>query len=114
MRIAHLKAFRNAEDRLNWYRDLDDPNDSEDDWGVHIASGMEQDNSIDDPDCPEQRDLSAAPNVPGLIRPTRKSKRQAETVLMMVSAIETWRNKGVKTSMTKCANVSPASLCMLN
>jgi len=57
---------------------------------------MEQDNSIEDPESPEQRDVSAAPNVAGLIRPTRKSKRHAEKVLATVNAIETRRNKGVK------------------
>ena len=40
--------------------------------------------------------MSAAPNVPGLIRPTRKSRRQAENVLMTVNVIEKRRNMGVK------------------
>jgi hypothetical protein len=57
---------------------------------------MEQDNSIDDPDSPEQRDVSAVPNVPRLIRPTRKSNRHAEMVLVMVNAIVTRMTKGVK------------------
>jgi len=48
------------------------------------------------PECPEQQDVSAAPNVPREIQPTRKSKRQAEKVLVTVSAIETERHKGVK------------------
>jgi len=61
-----------------------------------VDSDIEQDNSIEDLECPEQRDVSATPNVPGLIRPTRKSERQAEKVLMTVNAIETRRNKGVK------------------
>jgi hypothetical protein len=57
---------------------------------------MEQDNTIEDPESPEPRNVSAVPNVPGLIRPTRKSKRHAEKVLGTVNAIETRRNKGVK------------------
>jgi len=85
-----------TEDWLNWNGDLDNPNDSEDDYVADIESDIEQDNSIEDPECPEQRDVSAASNVPGLIRPTRKSKRQAEHVLMTVNAIETRRNQGVK------------------
>jgi len=40
--------------------------------------------------------VSAVPNVPGLIWPARKSKSQAEKVLMMANAIETRRSKGVK------------------
>jgi len=51
---------------------------------------------MEDLECPEQRDGSAAPNVPGLIRPTRKSKRHAEMVFVTINAIETRRKKGVK------------------
>ena len=64
---------------------------------MDIESDIEQDNSIEDQECPEQRDVSAAPNVQGLIRPTQKSKRQVEKVLMKVNAIETRRNKGMET-----------------
>ena len=39
--------------------------------------------------------MRAASNVPGLIRPTRKAKSQAEKVVMRVNAIERRRNKGV-------------------
>jgi len=37
-----------------------------------------------------------APNVPGLIRLTLKSKNQAEQVLVTVYAVETRRNNGGK------------------
>jgi hypothetical protein len=40
--------------------------------------------------------VSAAPNVPGLVQLTRKSKRLAEKVLMTVNAVEKLRNKGGK------------------
>jgi hypothetical protein len=33
------------------------------------------------------------PNVPVGVWPTRTSKSQAETVLLKVDAVETWRNK---------------------
>jgi len=79
---------------LNWNGDLDNPNDSEEDCAVDADSGIEHNNWIGDPECPEQQDVSAAPNVPGLVRPTPKSKRQAEQVLMKVNAAETRRNKG--------------------
>jgi len=49
-------------------------------------------NGIDDPECPEQQDVRATPNVPGLVRPTRKSKTQAEKFLLMLNAAETRRN----------------------
>jgi len=41
---------------------------------VDIESDIEQGNSIGDPEDPEQRDVSAAPNVPGLIWPSKKVK----------------------------------------
>jgi len=86
-----------TEDWLNWNGDLNNPNDSEEDCAAHIKSDIEQDNNIEDPECPEQRDVSATLIVPRMIWPTQKSKRQAERVLMTVHAIETRRNKGVKT-----------------
>jgi hypothetical protein len=61
-----------------------------------LQSDMEIDNSIEDLESPEQQDVSAAPNVSGLIWPTRKSKWHAEKVLVTVNAIETGRNKGLK------------------
>jgi len=75
---------------------LDNPNNSEDVCPADCEFDIEQDNSIMDLECPEQQQVSAAPNVPGLIRPTRKSKGQAGKVLMTVHAIKTSRNKGVE------------------
>jgi hypothetical protein len=51
---------------------------TEDDCVAEVESDIAQDNSIKDPQHPEQLDISAAQNVPGLIRPTPKSKRHAE------------------------------------
>jgi len=56
-------------DWLNGKGDLDYPNDSEDDCGSDFESDIEQGNTIEDPECPEQLDVSATLNVPGLIRP---------------------------------------------
>jgi hypothetical protein len=75
---------------------LDNPNDSEDDCVADIESDVEQGNSIEDRESPEQRDVRATPPVPRLIQPTRKTKRNAEKVLVMVNAIETRRYKGEK------------------
>jgi len=85
-----------TEDWLNRNGELDNPNDSEDDCAADVESDMNQDDSIEDPESQEQQDVSAAPNVPKLIRPTQKSKTQAEKVLVPLNAIETRRNKGVK------------------
>ena len=81
---------------LNSTGDLDNQNISEEDRVADDDSDIEHNNCIEDPECPEQQDVCAAPNVPGLVRPTRKSKRQAEKVLVTVNAVETRRNKGGK------------------
>jgi hypothetical protein len=80
---------------LNWNGDLENPIMSEENCPVDSESDIEHDNTIDDPAFPEQQVVSAWPNVPGLVQPTRKSKRQAENLLVMVNAAETWRNTEV-------------------
>jgi hypothetical protein len=75
---------------------LDNPNDSTDDCAADNESDIGPNNGIDDPEYPEQQDVSAAPNVPGLVRLTRKSKRKAEKVLVTVNAVETQSIKGGK------------------
>jgi hypothetical protein len=90
------ESISDTEDWLNWNGDFDNPNDSEEDWAAADESDIEHNNGIEDPEFPEQQDVSAAPNVLGLVRPTRKSKRQAEKVLVTVNAVETRRNKGGK------------------
>jgi len=85
-----------TEDWLHWNGDLDNPNDSKNHCAVDAESDIEQDDSIEDPEGQEQRDVSTAPNVPRLIRPTWESKSQAEAMLMTVNAIDTRMNKGVK------------------
>jgi len=90
------ESISDTEDRLHWNGHLDNPNDSEEDCAADDDSDIEHNNCIKDPVCPEQQDVSATPNVPGLVRPTQKSKRQAEKVLMTVNVAETRRNKGGK------------------
>jgi len=62
-----------------------------------VECGIQEHKSIEDPECVEQQHESAELKVRRLIPPTRKSKRQAEKVLMTANAIETRRKKGVKT-----------------
>jgi len=90
------ESISDTEDWLNWNGDLDNPNDSEEHCAADYDSDIEHNNCIEDPECPEQQDVSAEPNVPGLVQPTRKSKRQAEKVLVTVNSVETRRNKGGK------------------
>jgi hypothetical protein len=65
-------------------------------WERDDESDLEQDNVIEDLETTAQQDVSAAQNVPGLIRPTWKSKRQAEKLIVTVSTMKTRRNKGNK------------------
>jgi len=90
------ESTSDTEDCLNWNEVLDKRNHSEDDCRAAVESDIVQDNRIEDPDSPEQRDVSSAPNIPGSIWPTQESKSQAEKVLLTVNAMETRRNKGVK------------------
>jgi len=80
---------------------LDNPNDSKEDCAADDESDIQPNTDIDDPECPEQQDVCATPNVPGLVKPTRKSKRQGEKVLVTVSSVETQRNKGGKTKQDR-------------
>jgi len=87
------ESISDTNDWPNWNGDLENPNDSEDDCAADDESDIGPNNGIEDPECPEQQDVSAGPNVPGLVWPTRKSKRQAEKVLVTVNAVETRRHK---------------------
>jgi len=80
---------------LNWNRDLDNPNDSEDDWEADNESDMEQDKGSEDSETPEVRNVIAAPNVPELIRPIPQSRKKVEKALLTVNIMETRRNKGI-------------------
>jgi len=53
---------------LNWNGDLNNPNDGKDDGTVDVESDIEHDSGIEHQACPVQQDVSAAPNVPRLIR----------------------------------------------
>jgi len=90
------ESISDPDDWLKWNGDLDNPNDSEDDCAADNGADIEHTNGIKDPECPEQQDISTAPNVPGLVRPTRKLKKQAEKALVMVNAVEMRRHKGGK------------------
>jgi len=90
------ESISDTEDWLHWNGDLDNPNDSEEDCTADDHSDIHHNNCIEDLECPEMQDVSAAPNVPRLVRLTWKSKRQAQKVFMTVNAAETRRNKGGK------------------
>jgi hypothetical protein len=89
------ESISDTENWLNWNGDLDNPNESEDDWEAYNESDMELDNGSEDSETPEQRNVSAAPSVPGLIRPIRLTKKKVDKPLMPVNIMETRRNKGI-------------------
>jgi hypothetical protein len=89
-------SIMETDDWLNWHGDLENLNDSEDDCAADDETDIGPNNPMEDAECPEQQDVGAAPNVPGLVRPTRNSKRQAESVLVLVNAVVLQKNKGGK------------------
>jgi hypothetical protein len=90
------ESISDTHDWLNWNGDLDTPHDSEEDCTADDDSDIDHQICFEDPECPQQRDVNAVPNVPELLRPKWKSKRQAEKDLMTVNAAEKWRNKAGK------------------
>jgi hypothetical protein len=87
------ESISDTEDWLNWNGELDNPKDIKEDCAVDDDSDIEHNNRIKDPQCPEQQDVSATPNVLRLVWPTRQSKRPAEKVLVTVNAAEMRRSK---------------------
>ena len=60
-------------DNKNWFDwncDFHNPNVSKDNWEADNAADIELEKNIDHPETPEPQDVSAAPNVLRLIRPT--------------------------------------------
>jgi hypothetical protein len=47
------------------------------------------------------RNVSAAPNVPGLIQPIWRSKKMVEKALRIVNIMETRRNTGIKIKLDR-------------
>jgi hypothetical protein len=90
------ESISDTENWLNWNGDLDNPNDSKDDWEADNESDVELDNGSEESETPELRTVSGAQNVPGLIRPILRSKKKVEKALLMVNIMETRRNTGIK------------------
>jgi len=67
-------SISDTEYLFNWDQDLDNPNHSEDNHVAVVESDTLPANAFEDWECPEQRDLSAAANIRGLIRPPQMSR----------------------------------------
>jgi hypothetical protein len=106
------ESILDTEDWINWNGDLDNATDSEEDCAAADESDIEHNNGIEDPEWPEQQDVSTALHELRLVRPTRNSERQAEKVFVTVNAVGTRRNTAGKKSRTECVNGSPALWCL--
>jgi hypothetical protein len=89
-------SISDTENWLNWNADLDNRNDSEDNWEAGNESDMEWNNGSDDSDTPEQPNVSAVPNVPRLIWPILTATKKVQKALIMVNIPETSSNNGSK------------------
>jgi len=76
---------------------LDNPINSEDDWEADNESDIELGNGSEVSETLEVRNVSAAHDVPGLIRPVRQSKKKGDKALVTVNIMETRRNQGIQT-----------------
>ena len=72
------------------------PKDSKDDWEADNESDMELDNGSEESETSVLRNVSAAPNVPGLIRPIQLSKKKVEKALLTINLMKTRRNLAIK------------------
>jgi len=108
------ESISDTENWFDWNGDMDNPNASVDDWETDIESDIDLDIAIDAAERPNHQDVSSAPNVAGLVWPTRCSMEQAENGSMMVTAMEKRSNNGTKNSRTEWVNMlSPGSICCL-
>jgi len=90
------ESISDTENWLNWNGDLDNPNNSEDDWEADNESDMELDCGSEDSETLEHRNVSAATNVAGLILPIPRSKKNIDKALMTVNIMEMKKSKGIK------------------
>jgi hypothetical protein len=103
------ESISDTKNFLNWNGDLDHPNESQDNWEADNQSDMELDNGSDVSETLEVRNVNAAQNVPGLIRPIPQSKKKVENALLMANIMEMRRNKGIK---KKQARMGPCIITM--
>jgi hypothetical protein len=106
------ESISNSEDWLHWNGDLNNPNDSEEDCAVDDDSNTKHNNCIDNPECPEQQDVSSVPYVPGLVWPTWKSRDRLTRFEWWSMLLKRGEIKKGGKSRTECVNGSPA-LCSL-
>jgi hypothetical protein len=75
---------------------LDRAHDREYEWEADNPSEIVPENSVKETETPDQWNVCARPNVPGLFRPTQMLKINIEKVFIMLNPMEMRRNKGNK------------------
>jgi hypothetical protein len=75
---------------------LDNPNNSGDDWEAGNESDMELHNGRVNSETVMLWNMSAALNVPALIRPIQGTKKKVKKLLLTVNIMETRRNEKIK------------------
>jgi len=108
------ESTSNSENWLNWIIYVDNPNRSEVDWDATNESKIELGDGIKTLESLEYHVVSVAPNVPGLIRPTRRSLKQAGKWFMTVSSMKPGGIRETRKSRTHWVNMgSRVSICCL-
>jgi hypothetical protein len=90
------ESMSDTESWLTWNGDLDNRNESEDNWEADNESDMELDHGSKDSETSEQQNVRAALNVPRVIQPIRWTKKKVEKALMTVNMMETSTNTEIK------------------
>jgi len=90
------ESISDSENWLNRNRNFHNPNDSKDDYETDFEFDREPDHGIENPESPEQRNVSTAPNVPVWIWSSQQLRRQTEMVFMTVNEMEMKKNMRMK------------------
>jgi len=106
------KSVSDTENWLNCNGHLDNSNHSKHDWEADNESDMEQYNSSEESEAPEQRNVSAALKLPGLIWRIQRSQKPVEMALMTVNMMETRRNSGIKNKSDRMRHCNHAKFVM--
>jgi hypothetical protein len=85
--------------KLEW--NLNNSNDSKDNCKADVETDMELDNGMEDLENKERQNVSAVPNIPGLILASQKSKKQAKMKFVTFNVIEMRRNKQMQTTQDR-------------
>jgi hypothetical protein len=105
-RRSYLKHWLHQNGDLNY------PDNREGIWAADNESERELEHGVLVSETQEQQDVSATPNVPGSILPSRWSKLCAENEAITVSTMESRRNMGMINKQDTMSQFIFTSFCM--